>query len=171
MAAKFVFALGIALLDFRESTTDAGLIDRFFRSKIISFSAQFTFRCRRSRALLARPWLRPREFLSSAREARFADGDAGATGAFRTTLAAIGFAIVGISFARPLVLDHSATGTGRHRTRFLVLFFFHFHNFDPAEFLDRLSNVISSSSVMADVCADVGPVGRRFSTRRTWRPC
>ena len=45
---------------------------------------------------------------------------------------------MGISFSRPLVLNHSATGTRRHRTRFLALLFFHFHNFDPAEFLGRL---------------------------------
>ena len=64
--AAIVFVLVTGLLHFRECTTDAGLIDRFFRSKIIAFSAQLTLRCRRSRALLAWPWLRPRQFLSPA---------------------------------------------------------------------------------------------------------
>ncbi len=146
-----VVRLELLLIDFRECSTDAGLIDRFFRSKIISFSAQFTLRRRRSRALLAWPWLRPRQFLSPAREARFADGDAGATGAFRTTLAAVGFAIVGIPFSGPLVLNHSATGTRRQRTRFLALLFFHFNVSIQLSCWVAFSNIISSSPVMADV--------------------
>src|SRR5213592_617142 len=41
-----------------------------------------------------------------------------ATGAFRTALATIGFALVCVSFSRPVVLDHSATGACRFRSRF-----------------------------------------------------
>ena len=45
------------------------------------------------------------------------DGDAYAAGAFGTILATIGLAVVRISFARPLILDHSATGTRLHWNR------------------------------------------------------
>src|SRR5207248_10169272 len=75
-------------------------------------------------------WFGLRQFLAPAGEAGFADGDAGATGPFRATLAAVGFAFVGVAFARPLVLLHSATGTCRRRNRFpqtsaSLLFCFH----------------------------------------------
>jgi hypothetical protein len=56
--------------------------------------------------------------LSHTREARGFDSDAAATGAFGATLTAIGLAVVGVSFAGPIVLDHSATGTCRSRSRF-----------------------------------------------------
>jgi hypothetical protein len=94
-----------------EGATLAALIESFCGADVISFSAQFALWCGRSRALLAWTRLGLRHFLAPAREAWFPDGDARATSAFRTTLATVGFAIVGISFSRPLVLYHFATGT------------------------------------------------------------
>ena len=44
----------------------AALIECFFGSEIISFSAQFALRCRRTRALFSRPWLCSGKFLALA---------------------------------------------------------------------------------------------------------
>lgn len=120
----------IELLDFREGAALAALIQGFGGADTIAFAAQFALWSGRAGALLAGTRLGLRQFLPLAGEAGFADGDAGATGAFGATLAAVGFARVGVAFARPLVLLHSATGTRRRRNRFpqttaLLLFSFH----------------------------------------------
>src|ERR1043166_7942841 len=94
----------------------SSLIQGFFGPQVIAFSAQFTLRCRCAGALFARPRLGPRKLLPLTRKARLPDRDACATGAFGTTLAAISLALVRISFARPIVLDHSATRTRRFQT-------------------------------------------------------
>ena len=109
----------------------AALIHGFGGADTIAFSAQFAFWGGRAGALLAGTRLGFCQFLAAAGKAGFPDVDAGATGAFGATLAAVGFAIVGVAFARPLVLLHSATGTRRRRNRFpqtSAAFFLRFHN-------------------------------------------
>jgi hypothetical protein len=44
----------------------AALVESFGSADVIPFSAQFALRRRRSRALLTRPWLGPRQFLALA---------------------------------------------------------------------------------------------------------
>jgi len=64
---------------------------------------------------------------------------------------------VGISFSGPFVLSHPATRTRRHRTRFpqtTALLFSSFHHVYRVNLVGRLSNIISSSPVIADVNAD-----------------
>ena len=129
----------------------SALIESFCGADVISFSAQFAFRGGGAGALLAGTRLGLRQFLAPAGEAGFADGDAGATGAFGATLAAVGFALVGVAFAGLLVLLHSATGTRRRRNRFpqtSASFFFRFHN--GSDVTGRISNMISVLLVSAD---------------------
>jgi hypothetical protein len=59
------------------------LIQGFGGADTIAFSAQFAFRGGGAGALLAGTRFGFRQFLAPAGEAGFADGDAGATGAFR----------------------------------------------------------------------------------------
>jgi hypothetical protein len=92
----------------------AALIQGFFSPQAIAFPIQFTLRSRCAGTLLVRPRFRPRKPLSPTREAWFPNREADAPGAFGTTLAAVRLAVVRVSFARPLILDHSATGTRRH---------------------------------------------------------
>src|SRR5204862_7051551 len=73
--------------------------------------------CRCAFALFAWTRLGSLKFLSLSLEACFPYGDTHATGAFSTTLTTIGFAIVCVSFSRPVVLDHSATGACRFWSR------------------------------------------------------
>jgi hypothetical protein len=122
----------------------AALIQGFGGADTIAFSAQFAFRGGRAGALLAGARLGLRQFLAPTGEAGFPDGDAGATSAFRATLAAVGFARVGIAFTRPLVLLHSATGTRRRRNRFpqtSASLFFRFHT--GSDLVGRLSDMVS----------------------------
>jgi hypothetical protein len=119
------------------------LIQGFGGAETIAFAAEFAFWGAGAGALLAGARLGLRQFLAAAGEAGLADGDAGATGAFGATLAAVGLALVGIAFAWPLVLLHSAAGTRRRRDRFPqtgVSLFFHFH--DGSGFGVRLSTYI-----------------------------
>src|SRR3954464_13097996 len=94
-------------------TALAALIQGFGGADAIAFAAEFTFWGRGAGALFAGTRLGLRQFLATTGETGFADGDAGASGAFGAALAAVGFAFVGVAFARPLVLLHSATGTCR----------------------------------------------------------
>src|SRR5205807_6426963 len=122
----------------------AALIQGFRGADTIAFAAQFAFRRGSAGALLAGTRLGLGQFLAAAGEAGLPDGDAGATGAFRATLAAVGFALVGIAFSGPLILLHSASGTRRGRRRFpqtTALLFFRFHN--GSDSWGRLSNMIS----------------------------
>jgi hypothetical protein len=120
------------------------LIHGFRGAETIAFSAQFAFWGGRAGALFAGTRLGLCQFLAAPGEASFADGDAGAAGAFCATLAAIGLAFVRITFARPLVLLHSATGTRRRRNRFpqtTASLFFRFH--DLADLGSGLSDMVS----------------------------
>jgi len=108
------------------------LVHGFRGADTVAFSAQFAFRGGSAGALLAGTRLGLGQFLAPAGEASFPDGDAGASSAFRTTLAAVGLAFVSVSFTRPLVLLHSATGTRRRWNRFpqtSASLLFRFHNF------------------------------------------
>ena len=93
----------------------AGLVNSLFRAAGISLPAEFALGRESSSTLFARPRFGLSDFLSFAGEARLGHAHASATGAFRTTLAAVSFSFVGISFAGPLVLDHGATGARRRR--------------------------------------------------------
>jgi hypothetical protein len=118
------------LLDFRKGAALAALIQGFGGAEAVAFAAELAFRGRGAGALLAGTRLGLGQSLAAAGEAGFADGDASATGAFGTSLAAVSLALVGVAFARPLVLLHSATGTRRRRNRFpntSALLFFRFH--------------------------------------------
>ena len=81
----------------------------------VPLPAEFTLGRKSPRSLFSRPYFGPCKFLSFAAEALVGQAAASATGAFSTTLAAIGFSFVRISFARPLVLGHGATGARRQR--------------------------------------------------------
>lgn len=96
----------------RAKARSAALIESFGGAEVIAFAAQFTFRRRRAGTLLAWAWLSLCHLLALARETRFPDIDARATGALSATLAAIGFAFVGVALSGPLIFDHSATGAG-----------------------------------------------------------
>jgi hypothetical protein len=130
----------------------SALIQGFGGADAISFAAQFALRGGGAGALLAGTRLGFCQFLAPTGEAGFADGDAGATGAFGATLATVGFAFVGVAFARPLVLLHSAPGTRRRRNRFpqtSASFFFRFHNAEGLA--GRLSEMVSVLPVIAAV--------------------
>jgi hypothetical protein len=127
--------------------TLAALIHGFGGAEAVAFAAEFAFWSEGAGALLAGTRFGFRQFLAPAGEAGFADGDARATGAFGATLAAVGFARVGVAFARPLVLFHSAAGTRRSRNRFpqtSASLFFRFHR-GLLPF-----TIISSGPVVAD---------------------
>src|ERR1043166_1228133 len=89
---------------------EVGFVNGLFSAEGIPLSAQFALGRERARALFARSWFSPRQFLPFARESRLGHFLAGAAGAFRATLAAVTFSFVGISFTGPLVLNHPATG-------------------------------------------------------------
>jgi len=132
----------------------AALIQGFGGAETIAFAAEFAFGGGGAGALFAGTGLGFRQFLAAAGEADFADGDAGATGAFGATLATVGLALVGVAFARPLVLLHSATGTLRRRNRFpntSALPFLCFHKGYRAGSKNCLSDIISSFPISADV--------------------
>ena len=99
------------LFGFCKQAAAAGLVNRLFRAAGISLPAEFASGRERSSTLFARAWFGLSDFLSFAGEARLGHAHASATGAFRTTLAAVAFAFVCISFAGPLVFDQSATGS------------------------------------------------------------
>jgi len=101
----------VVVADERQRST--ALVECFGGAKIVPLAAKFALRGRRAGTLFARAWFRPCQLLSLTREARFSDRDTGATGPFCATLAAISFALVRVSFPRPFILNHAATGTGR----------------------------------------------------------
>ncbi len=93
-----------------------GFVNGLFSPAAISFPAEFALGRESASALFARTWFSPGEFLPFAGEARLGHAHASATGAFRTTLTAVSFSFVCISFTGPLVLNHCATGAGRKRS-------------------------------------------------------
>jgi hypothetical protein len=101
------------LFEFCKQAAAAGLVNRLFRAAVISLPAEFAVGRERSSTLFARAWFGLSDFLSFAGEAGLGHAHASATGAFRTTLAAVAFSFVCISFAGPLIFDHCATGARR----------------------------------------------------------
>ena len=93
--------------------TSHGFVDGLCSAEGVSLAAQFATRRGRACALFARSWFGFREFLALAGETGMSHFGASAASAFRATLAAVGLSFVGVSFARPLVLNHAATGARR----------------------------------------------------------
>ena len=120
------------LFEFCNRTAAAGFVNGLLGAAGISLPAEFALGRERSRTLFARSGFGPGEFLPFAGEARLGDAPANATGAFRTSLAAISLSFVCISFSGPLVLDYCATGARRQRGRCVCRgggcsFFFNLH--------------------------------------------
>jgi hypothetical protein len=84
---------------------------------MISFPAEFAVRRGGAGALFARARFSAGELLALTGKTRFTDSSAYAAGAFGAPLATIGFAFVGVTFTRPIVLDHSATRASRFQSR------------------------------------------------------
>ena len=108
---------GASLTWFGKCTAAARLVDGLFSAAGISFSAQLAAWRRSSGTLFACAGRCLCEFLSLAGKARLGHGRARATGAFRTTLAAVRLSFVRVSFSGPLVLNHSTTWTRRSSRR------------------------------------------------------